>query len=255
MSHFSVLAVIPAEELTENFVASASSSLLQRMLPYCELTDDPAFLIFEPDPDGPDENESGEPGCFFNPNAQWDWYEIGGRWSGELFVPENVPEYLHAEGVLRDPERSIETICNGLRRVSGARMRDICWDALRNQTRAELAENYALRQKAFASETDLPCTTRLEKNGLHDLSGTLLLAQGESLDAYLTRMGAGKTDRILPPVSAFLDRDGEWHDREDCCVLAASTPDDKRKAWCAECLALLDVLQPDDALVVVDCHI
>ena len=163
MSHFSVLAVVPAEELTEDFAASASSSLLQRMLPYCELTDDPAFLIFEPDPDGPDENESGEPGCFFNPNAQWDWYEIGGRWSGELFVPETVPDYLHAEGALREPERSIETICNGLRRVSGARMRDICWDVLRNQTRAELTKSYALWQKVFAGEADPPCTTHLEK--------------------------------------------------------------------------------------------
>lgn len=255
MSHFSVLAVVPAEELTEDFAASASSSLLQRMLPYCELTDDPAFLIFEPDPDGPDENESGEPGCFFNPNAQWDWYEIGGRWSGELFVPETVPDYLHAEGALREPERSIETICNGLRQVSGARMRDICWDVLRNQTRAELTKSYALWQKVFAGEADPPCTTHLEKDGLLNLSGALLLARGEPLEAYLTRMGTGKTDRTLPPAAAFLDRDGEWHGREDCCFLAAGTPDGKRNAWRAECLALLDALQPDDALIVVDCHI
>lgn len=134
-------------------------------------------------------------------------------------------------------------------------MRDICWDVLRNQTRAELTKSYALWQKVFAGEADPPCTTHLEKDGLLNLSGALLLARGEPLEAYLTRMGTGKTDRTLPPAAAFLDRDGEWHGREDCCFLAAGTPDGKRNAWRAECLALLDALQPDDALIVVDCHI
>lgn len=28
--------------------------------------------------------KNGRYGYFHNPNAQWDWYEIGGRWQGEL---------------------------------------------------------------------------------------------------------------------------------------------------------------------------
>lgn len=39
----------------------------------------------------------------------------------------------------------------------------------------------------------------------------------------------------------------------DCDVTEPA--DAKRNAWRAECLALLDALQPDDALIVVDCHI
>lgn len=36
-------------------------------------------------------------GYFYNPNAQWDWYRVGGRWSGELAVKSSTPKTLHTQ--------------------------------------------------------------------------------------------------------------------------------------------------------------
>jgi hypothetical protein len=34
--------------------------------------------------------KDGRYGYFHNPNTQWDWYAVGGRWSGELAVKSDV---------------------------------------------------------------------------------------------------------------------------------------------------------------------
>lgn len=126
MSHFVLFAAIPAEEIVNDFAASVDTELTQRMLPYYEMTECSDYLEFSPDPDGSETNEDGEPGFYFNPNARWDWYSIGGRWPGLLWISESVREYLSSEGLDLDSDKEV---AKGFRRVSGARIRDIRWDA------------------------------------------------------------------------------------------------------------------------------
>ena len=43
-----------------------------------------AYLRFVDDEDYDVDDIMGKPGYWENPNAKWDWYEVGGRWSGLL---------------------------------------------------------------------------------------------------------------------------------------------------------------------------
>ena len=81
-------------------------------------------------------------GYYSNPDAQWDWYSIGGRWPCQLLVKDSCTEYVpsefepgDADGDRRPPK--------GYRWVSAARMKNIQWDAIRKHHRAVLAERYS----------------------------------------------------------------------------------------------------------------
>ena len=65
----------------------------------------PSFDAFMKDYAGYEQNEEGRYGYTENPNCFWDWYQLGGRWTG-MFDPEYDPE--------KDP-RNIKTcwLCKG----------------------------------------------------------------------------------------------------------------------------------------------
>lgn len=48
-------------------------------------------------------NKDGKYGYLENPNAKWDWYEIGGRWTGHFPVVEEDHCLLGSPGIMTDP--------------------------------------------------------------------------------------------------------------------------------------------------------
>lgn len=46
------------------------------------------YAVFEEDEDYEVDETMGRPGRWYNPNARWDWYCIGGRWAGQLKLLE-----------------------------------------------------------------------------------------------------------------------------------------------------------------------
>jgi hypothetical protein len=47
---------------------------------------------------GGEANENGDWGHWRNPNAKWDWYQVGGRWTGLLKLKETTLEAVEASG-------------------------------------------------------------------------------------------------------------------------------------------------------------
>jgi len=82
MSHFTVVVRVPEALVTELGVEKALAKMLA---PYQEnnLGDCPEeFLEFHEDRDCEPDKKTGRRGYWENPNKRWDWYLIGGRWSG-----------------------------------------------------------------------------------------------------------------------------------------------------------------------------
>ena len=46
------------------------------------------YAVFEEDEDYEVDTATGKPGRWYNPNARWDWYCVGGRWRGQLKLLE-----------------------------------------------------------------------------------------------------------------------------------------------------------------------
>lgn len=156
-------------------------------------------------------NEDGEFGYWANPNAEWDWWVIGGRWSAMLQVQH-----------LDYP-------------VNSARVGDIDWDKMREETRKSRKETY---DKAFE---EMPDKAEM-RSFIYGIN------KGESKEEYIER-GLDFT------TFACVDKDGEWYEKGDMGWFGAYD-DENAVEWDDKFFEeFIEPLNDDDLLVIVDCHI
>ena len=78
MSHFNVAVF----SHTPDEVDALLAPFIEQVEPYSP------YAVFEEDEDYDVDESTGKPGCWYNPNARWDWYCVGGRWAGQLKLLE-----------------------------------------------------------------------------------------------------------------------------------------------------------------------
>lgn len=66
-----------------------------------------------------------EENYWYNPEARWDWYQIGGRYCGRLEVRNDCTEYSVGNTSWCSPDVPYHTDKEGIRIVDGARVKDI----------------------------------------------------------------------------------------------------------------------------------
>lgn len=86
------------------------------------------------------EEEKGY-GFYCNPNAMWDWYQIGGRWPVTFLVKADCTEYSFGERSWGNYSKKYPAP-EGYMWVSAARKKDICWDIMRSWYIAQDTERY-----------------------------------------------------------------------------------------------------------------
>ena len=207
---------------------------------YCE-----EYFGYSRDPDG-------HWGYYYNPRATWDWYSIGGRFSGELLAKED------AESVLRllDVEDKEADHPEGFRWVNGARMKDIAWEKMHELKVANSRSDYDRLSEAFRTHDDsnLGFLAKITDDGIAGW-GNMLYIKGETEDEFMARRGATKDDTHPLSVFAFVDSLGEWHASGDMGWFGFASNEKPERAWHDELKALTEAIDPDDFVVIVDCHI
>jgi len=153
----------------------------------------------------------------YNPESKWDWWSIGGRWSGQFILKDGATGLEGSPGVF-DNKTGIDV----------ALAKDIDWDKMKEINKEAATENYHnSKEKPF--------------------SGVL---PDESLEDYLDRISRFYT-------YAVLDEEEGWHERGRmgwfACVYDA---DESEEEWAKKFEErFLKDLDDDIILVVVDCHI
>lgn len=335
MSHFSVLVAVPGIEKGEDLQSAVSSALDDILAPYCESTEDAAFLEFRDCedeyraeyenkstgavlfPDGKAysvyENEVQKRFCFqdgelavseyhsaeytdeeleqllheveyiesypfnklyatfdsfvedwhgitncnlyhrygyfTNPNATWDWFQIGGRWPGSFLVCSDTTEIVYSE------DEGEESLVPGFISCSGARKKDICWDKLKKLEQDELRDKYRELCEIAIGKKEPAGQMHVKDGNVYGWTEFPLLISGETEAEYLTRNRCGENDIWVPGCYAFVDTDGEWHGQGDMGWWGISTNDKPELEWNAECRQFLEDVHEDTVLVMVDCHI
>lgn len=146
-------------------------------------------------------------GYFCNPNAQWDWWETGGRFSGRFLV-KNTCEYA----IESSAEVSRKYVPKGYRLVDGARICDIEWDMM-NRLRAKRALHNYYDYKRIYMTGKIPekCDYKIDlENKCLKSWGDILYYSGESLESFLERMKFSKTVRHNVSCCNLVTIDGEW---------------------------------------------
>lgn len=211
---------------------------------------------------------NGEPNTTFrvvrrtNPNAKWDWYVVGGRWSGFL--------RLKGKGEARLPVEAI--------RADEARKGDIWFDFMRNEAGTKAAARYdqmaaGLDAAGLNPETIWePWEVVRERHAPPNIDAAR--KEYRSQPAVAAIETEFKNEFFLNPddfrctrelyiqrardnaisTYAFV-KDGEWVARGEMGWFGMSSDDVNRDEWARKFNEMLDSLPDDTEITVVDCHI
>lgn len=214
-----------------------------------------------------------------NPNGHYDWYGIGGRWSGFFRLTENV-----FAGALGEPgtyERLLpweerdrlqaERLVN--RQVDQARKRDIDFEGMRDAAATEALDRYDRVHAVIAGrevqswedvrvrhEEDYKAARKeyWEQPVLRDLneSGDQELRFLLRIENYLVSREEFEARARRNAVQTFaVVKEGQWYEKGEMGWFGLATDEKDEETWSREFEALLDSLPDDTLLTVVDCHI
>jgi len=222
-------------ELVENYPISAFYSFEQYCKDYC------GYL----------QATGNTWGYVHNPNAEWDWYEIGGRFAGEFLVLKECKDV-----VLCEEKDGTSNVPDGYQAVDGARMKDIVWEKEHELHIEGVKKGYEMLKKAFetGNAKDLPFFATLTDEGIAGWC-EMLFTKDETLEQYMANHGATEADQMPIGTYAFIDREGKWHARGEMGWFGISSNDMPSRDWHDELATMSRLVEPEDVLVCVDCHI
>lgn len=246
------------------------------------------FLEFQEDADGSQEHD-GKKGYWYNPNAKWDWYTIGGCWTGYFKMKQGVAAKLGRPGVpaLVAGKTAVEE-----GRGDQARIKDIDFVGMRKDAEENAAIHYdavlkalgvdkvemsilwqdmhRLKKygklsidekrkvyhdqpimKACAAAREKPFNSKDEKE--KELAWTF--AMGNMEDYLLTRKQYIKRagDNSATPFAIL--KDGKWYEKGEMGWWGMVSNEKDKHSWNEEFHKLMRDLDPNTLLTVVDCHI
>ncbi|HUU87881.1 MAG TPA: hypothetical protein VMX17_09020 [Candidatus Glassbacteria bacterium] len=215
--------------------------------------------------------EDGEYGYWTNPNAKWDWYQIGGRWKGMFPVKTEDETMLGEPGVFGDPPE--ETFKN---RADVTRIKNLDVDAIAKES-IEAAERYWAKWVALKENKPLKdaqpgdnffVTMRAHSLGLMDVKDSISeeeesrskLREDSRYDVYSDITKSEFMERFISyfnPIQCYaaLDENG-WHAPGEVGFFGTSSdsPDEKIEFSNSFYQRFIKNKNPNDWLVVVDCH-
>jgi len=160
-----------------------------------------------------------------NSDAKWDWYQIGGRWQGELAVKEGATSGVTGEKSLLSDDRE-------LKGFDQCQVKDLDLDVMYKK---RIQEREKWWEQAQAEEKDDPTLLHIKYN----------IKPGTTKEEYINSGDQFSTFAVL--------MDGEWYERGTMgwwgCV------SDEKDDWNEQFAKLFNNLDGEKYITVVDCHI
>jgi len=271
MSHFSVLVIGPDIEAQlapyqENNMGDCPKHLLKYRV-------DGEWFDSEEQAASKLGAEAAKEGYPENPNAKWDWYVVGGRWTGFFKLKAGAVGALGERSLLssRDAEAGTADVL---------RKGDIDFASMRNEAGNKAANEYdmAMRIIGHLPKNKTWQEVRAECGDNHDKARTMFWDQERctawkaeeakvgyknwpfgfdtSPDDFVidreryiqnARNKAGTTFAVL--------KDGKWYERGKMGWWACVSDEKDAETWTSMFANLIDGLPDDTQLTVVDCHI
>lgn len=202
MTHFGVLVVLPGD-IPWNQVEEATARVLA---PY---------------------DENGE---WFTDGSRWDWWQIGGRWTGSLLAMSGASSTKRGAPGVFDNDLYLPGGWDVLRK------KDIDWEGMAAARYQEALSYY-------------------DKGEWKQWKGFIDIRDDDTRESYAVRI------RDQFQFSSYVDKEGKWNERARTGWFGAELPDEEGKEpqskdeWQSHWDEMISSLDPDDILVVVDCHV
>lgn len=202
-----------------------------------------------------------------NPNKQWDWWVVGGRWAGFFKLKPGASGQRGRSGLMGSCANEGEGYADSVRkgdidvqgmRDDAAREAGESWDKVRAvtgdladfKTWAEMREAHPGNSEAArAAYHAQRARVALNECGDRDMAWV-------DLDDYrVTREEYTKSaaDGALSTFAVL--KDGQWHERGSMGWWGCVSDEKDKDEWRKQFASLIDGLPDDTLLTVVDCHI
>lgn len=226
------------------------------------------------------EDKPGTYGYWTNPNRKWDWYQIGGRWSGFLKLKAGVKGKLGSRSLLDsspDDRRG---------RAGQARKGDIDVAGMRDEAGEKAGAKWDIINPVIAPHEMTYMDWKLSqemsmRNGAVDYELARKTYHGQDLMMAVQAVTADKNhphrdmfvwlddvQQYLRPRDEFVQiarngaigtfavlKDGKWAERGEMGWFGMVSNEQDKNAWDQQFNDMFDAL-PDDTLVtIVDCHV
>ncbi len=176
--------------------------------------------------------EAGGWGYYKNPQQKWDWYSVGGRWSGWFVLKDGAKGILGRPGIFGREEKN-ETP----NRADQAKKGDIDWEAMVKDRVEE------------AKQTWNEIVVENKKNMTPEIISFIYGINSEdTLESYIKR-------REKFPTTFAVLKDGKWYEKGEMGWWGITTNEMPQDQWDEEFKKLIEDLPDDTLLTVVDCHI
>ena len=210
-----------------------------------------------------------------NPNAKWDWWQVGGRWSGFFMLKPGATGNLGQRSLLdRGPD-------NRSGYADSARKCDIDFDAMRDKAGAKAGAQWdkihevcgahlstfvpwvKMRDEVCAGNIDAARDAYHEQDALRakteadrlDPSEDRFLLWADLEDYLCSREACVQRARDSACSTFAVLKDGQWYERGSMGWWGMVADEKDAQTWGEQFSKLIDELPDDTVLTAVDCHI
>ena len=194
-------------------------------------------------------------GFYTNPNAEFDWFQIGGRWPDRFLVKADCRDVYSGDLNFSLSDEPAEAAPDGYCWVTGARKKDIAWNVMKELFIQKEREIYLSCEKWYQSgklptdRYDLSITDK----GITSW-GTLIYDKDQTLEGHLRRNALSEEYRYPLNTYAVLDDDG-WIDLYEMKCGCEDKENENNQLWHLTVEKYIASLPEDAMLVSLDCHI
>lgn len=213
---------------------------------------------------GTEPNEQGRYGYYRNPKAKWDWYVVGGRWSGFFKAKPGVIGKVGEPGVFGNKARPgwYDQLHRGSIDFDGMRAEATAeankrYDAYEAAVKGlEVPKPWAEFRTAFESIDaarkayhETPYIAALRNANLLPWFEDPVEVYGIGREKFVERASNGS----FVPYAVL--KDGEWYSKGEMDLFGMSSDDVNTDTWNERVWELLRDLPEDTLITAVDCHI
>ena len=177
-------------------------------------------------------------GYLANENAKWDWYELGGRWTGEFKLKAGAKGLLGKPGLMTDPA-SIGTADQTIKK-------NIDFDAMHQEKFESSMKTYDEFEALLKTNPEEAQNKAYWEYGIENI-GDRNNWVPEDRKAYLNRHAG------FAPF-AFV-KDGIWYEKGNMGWFGISSKDKEPEQWSSEFHKILEEIPDDMMISLYDCHI
>lgn len=174
-----------------------------------------------------------------NPNKRWDWWVLGGRWTGTLVSKNSADSKIGKPGLMTPPAES--GTCDT------CRVSDLDFDGIRENNKRQAQESWNECKEKYPKEFNDDGTP---KSGLLSLWG---LKEGQTEEDYVNEAYNGTAFSTF----AILE-DGKWLERGEMGQWGHVSNETDANEWNQTYKSWLEYLidkKPHHYISIVDCHI